>query len=106
MRLLLDESVPRRFARSLPAHVVRTVVDLGWCGINNGELLSRAASEFDALITVDKNLEHQQNLNTLPIAVVVLYSQSNELPYLLPLIPKLEEVLASLLPRKLVRIEA
>jgi uncharacterized protein DUF5615 len=106
MRLLLDESVPRRFGRSLATHVVRTVVELGWSGIKNGELLGRAANEFDALVTVDKNLEYQQNLESLPIAVIVLYAQSNELPYLLPLIPKLEEVLANLRPRMFVRIGA
>lgn len=106
MRLLLDESVPRRFARSLATHVVRTTVEMGWSGIKNGELLARAANEFDALVTVDKNLEYQQNLEALPIAVVVLYARSNELPYLLPLIPRLEEVLANLPPRTLVRIGA
>ena len=79
---------------------------MGWSGIKNGELLVRAANEFDALVTVDKNLEYQQNLKALPIAVVVLYARSNELPYLLPLIPKLEEVLANLPLRTLVRIEA
>lgn len=104
MRLLLDESVPRRFGRSLASHVVRTVVEMGWSGIKNGELLARAANEFDALVTVDRNLEYQQNLETLPIAVIILFAQSNELPYLLPLVSRLEEVLASLSPRTLIRI--
>ncbi len=102
MRLLLDESVPHRLRRSLPGHAVRTVVEMGWGGIRNGELLARAANEFDALISVDKN----QNLDTLPITVIVLDAKSNELPYLLPLIPKLEEALANLLPRTFVRVGA
>ena len=78
---------------------------MGWEGIKNGELLARAAVEFDALVTVDKNLQYQQNINALPIAVIVLYARSNELSYLMPLIPKLEEALADLLPRMLVRID-
>ena len=106
MRLLLDESVPHRLKRSLPGHAVRTVVEMGWGGVRNGELLARAANEFDALVTVDKNLQYQQNLDALPIAVIVLDAKSNELPYLLPLIPKLEEALANLLPRTFVRIGA
>ena len=106
MRLLLDESVPRRLRRSLPSHAVRSVVEMGWGGIRNGELLARAANEFDALVTVDKNLQYQQNLDNLPIAVIVLDAKSNELPYLLPLIPKLEEALATLVPRAIVRIGA
>ncbi len=106
MRLLLDESVPRRLKRSLPRHAVRNVVEMGWGGISNGELLARAANGFDALVTVDKNLQYQQNLDKLPITVIVLDAKSNELPYLLPLIPKLEEALATLVPRAFVRIGA
>ena len=33
MRLLLDESVPRRLRRALPNHEVKTVVEMGWGGI-------------------------------------------------------------------------
>ena len=54
MRLLLDESVPRRVWRFLPSHTVRTVVEMVWGGIKNGELLRLAASDFDAFITVEK----------------------------------------------------
>lgn len=43
MRVLLDESVPRRLRRLLDAHDVRTVPDQGWESLKNGELLSRAA---------------------------------------------------------------
>ena len=104
MRLLLDESVPRRLRQSLSGHRVRTVVEMGWGGIRNGEVLNLAASDFDAFITVDRNLQHQQNLADLPIAVVILHAQSNELQVLLPLVPKLEEVLVSLMPRSLVHV--
>ena len=106
MRLLLDESIPKRLRRFLPNHAIRTVIEMGWGGVRNAELLVRAAKEFDALISVDKNLQYQQNLGALPITIIVLDARSNELPYLLPLIPKLEEALASLLPRTFVRIAA
>lgn len=99
MRLLLDESVPRRFRLSLPNHEVRTVVEMGWSGVKNGKLLALAANEFDAFLTVDKNLPYQQNLITLPIAVIVLDAVSNELPALLLLVPALEQALLSLKPR-------
>ena len=104
MRLLLDESVPRRFRLSLPNHEVRTVVDMGWAGVKNGKPLALAANEFDAFLTVDKNLPYQQNLITLPIAVVVLDAVSNELPALLPLVPALERELSSLKPRTYLRV--
>ena len=98
MRLLLDESMPHRFRRSLTGHAVKTVVEMGWGGIQNGELLALAAAQFDAFLTVDKNLPYQQNLATLPIAVVVLDAVSNELSALIPLVPTLEEALARLQP--------
>ena len=99
MRLLLDESIPVKFRRSLPNHDVRTVVEMGWSGVKNGKLLALAADGFDAFVTVDKNLPYQQNLPTLPVAVVVLDAVSNELPTLLLLLPALEQILLSLKPR-------
>ena len=56
MRLLLDESVPAKLRRALPNHAVRTAVEMGWSGVKNGKLLALASAEFDAFITVDKNL--------------------------------------------------
>jgi len=66
--------------------------------------LTLAAAEFEAFITVDRNLPFQQNLSTLSIAVVILIAHSNELQALLPLVPRLEEALATLQPRSLVQI--
>ena len=80
MRLLLDESVPSRLRRSLTDHSVRTVVEAGWSGVKNGKLLALAATEFDAFITVDKNLPFQQNLEKLPIALVVIDAVVRLLP--------------------------
>ena len=102
MRLLLDESVPARLYRALPAHQVSHAVREGWSGVKNGKLLALAAISFDALITVDKNLPFQQNLASLPIAVIVLDSYSNELSALLRLMPALERTLATLVPRSCV----
>jgi predicted nuclease of predicted toxin-antitoxin system len=96
MRLLLDECVPARLGRALPLHQVSTAVQEGWSGIKNGKLLALTAASFDAFITVDKNLPYQQNTSNLPVAVLVLDAASNELPYLLPLVPALEEALANL----------
>ncbi len=79
---------------------------MGWSGVQNGKLLALAAHDFDALITVDKNLPYQQNLTSLPVAVIVLDAVSNELPALLPLVPALERALSSLKPRAYIRVES
>jgi hypothetical protein len=104
MRLLLDESVPRKLRFALAKHEVRTVVEMSWSGRKNGELLSLASADFDAFITVDKNLPYQQSESTLPIAVVVLDARSNDLSALLPLVPARERTLAALAPRTFVRV--
>jgi len=95
MRVLLDECVPARLRKALPSHQVSTVPEEGWSGVKNGKLLALAAARFDAFVTVDKNLPYQQNTSSLPVSIFVLDARSNELPYLLPLVPKLEIALAS-----------
>lgn len=104
MRILLDESLPRRLSRTLAEHTVSTVVEEGWSGVQNGKLLALAAGQFDVFVTADQNLQYQQNLAALPLAVVVLVAHDNRLPTLLALIPELLECLATLSPNSLVRV--
>ncbi len=106
MRLLLDESVPAKLKRHLRNHDVRTAVEMGWSGIKNGALLALAGKDFDAFVTVDKNMPFQQNIATLPVALIVLDSFSNELQQLLPLLPRLERELAALKPKTYVLVQA
>src|SRR5215469_6161132 len=63
MRLRIDECLPRALKRPLQEHTCRTVQEMGWSGKKNGELLSLAETEFDALLTMDQGFEHQQNLS-------------------------------------------
>ena len=62
--------------QALEGHEVRTVVDMKWDGITNGKLLALAASQFDAFVTVDKNISRQQNISKLLLPVVVIHSAS------------------------------
>lgn len=87
MRLLLDESVPAKLRRHLAGYDVRTAGEMGRGGVKNGKLLALAGQEFDAFVTVDKNMQFQQNLATLPIAVLVLDALSNELHVLVECCP-------------------
>ncbi len=72
MKLLLDESLPRRLRNEFSQHEVTTVPERGWAGKTNGELLKLAAGSFDVFITADQGLEYQQNLTNVGIAVIVL----------------------------------
>jgi predicted nuclease of predicted toxin-antitoxin system len=101
MRILLDESLPHDLARLILDHQVSTVRHQGWASVKNGKLLALAATKFDVFITADQNLEFQQNLALLPIAVVVLVARKNRVQDLEPLLPQLAEVLNHLVPRTL-----
>jgi predicted nuclease of predicted toxin-antitoxin system len=105
MRILLDESLPRRLALEISGHEVQTVQKQGWAGLKNGELLRRASGSFDVLVTGDRNLEFQQNLTKVSIAVVVLIAKSNRIESLRPLVPRLLTILASIQPGQLVRVQ-
>jgi predicted nuclease of predicted toxin-antitoxin system len=96
MRVLLDECVPKRLRRELLEHDVVTVVEMGWSGITNGKLLALAATEFDCFLTVDANIEKQQNLSSLPIAVLLVRAASNDLNTLQTLAPQIRQALAEL----------
>ena len=65
MRILLDECLDWRLCRALPAHHCVSVRAMGWSGLTNGELLKKAAEDFDVFLTADSNLSFQQNLTTL-----------------------------------------
>lgn len=78
MKLLLDENLPKRLKKDFTEHEIYTVTDKNWNGKKNGELLALMLNEnFDALLTFDKNLEHQQNFEKYPIAVFVLIAENN-----------------------------
>jgi predicted nuclease of predicted toxin-antitoxin system len=93
VKILLDECLDRRLARDLAEHAVKTVPQMGWATIKNGELLTLAEKEFDVFVTVDRNLSFQQHLPRYNIAVVVLRARSNRLQDLRPLVSKLLAVL-------------
>ena len=98
MRVILDECLPRKFALELVGHNVTTVPKEGWAGILNGCLLALIDGNFDAFITVDKNLLAQQKKDTLSFGVVVLRTPSNRLKDLRPLIPAVLSALTTLKP--------
>lgn len=104
MRILLDESVPSHLGEVLTNHHVVSVQRRGWAGVKNGKLLALAADEFDVLITADRGMEYQQNLASLPIAIIVVLANSNRLPDMAPLVPNILKALDKLQPRTLVRV--
>lgn len=93
MKILLDECVDRRLAKEIVGHEVMTVPQMGWAGIKNGDLLTLAQDQFDAFVTVDRNLFFQQSLPQYTLALIILQAPTNRLRDLQPLVPKLLSVL-------------
>jgi hypothetical protein len=73
MLILFDHGTPRGIARALQGHTVKEARAQGWDTLSNGDLLKAAEDAgFDVLLTTDKNLRHQQNLQGRKLAIVVL----------------------------------
>jgi len=106
MRMLLDESVPGRLGPLLIGHAVTTVQRRGWSSIKNGKLLALAAAEFDVVLTADKGMEYQQNLATLPVAVVIVLARTNRMQDMAPAVPRILTALGELVPGTLLKLAA
>ena len=106
MHILIDECLPKKLKQALQGHAVFTVQEKGWSGIENGDLLRIAEKEFDVWLTADRGIEYQQNLNRFDIAVVVLIAYRNRLDALMPLIPRLQEVLQVIQPHQIICINS
>ena len=89
---------PEAYARSFPVNEVKTVAEAGWAGAKNGTLLQLAATQFDVLLTVDRNLEYQQSFLGLTIAVIVVDVPSNDIAVLRPLMPAVLKALPNSKP--------
>jgi hypothetical protein len=106
MRVLLDENVPVDLASLLGDPDVETVSGLGWAGVKNGELLRRMRGRFDALVAMDRNLPHQQNLGVQPFGVVLVEAPSNRMVRLRPLVSEILAALDGVRPGELRRVGA
>ena len=107
MRVLIDESVPRQLASELRGHDVLTVVQAGWTGIQNGELLRRAAAAgFEVLVTIDRNLEHQQNISRAGLGVLVILARDNRVETVLQLAESIRSALNQVKPGTVVHVGA
>jgi hypothetical protein len=85
---------------------VSTVPREGWAGLANGELLLEANGRFDILVTGDRNLEYQQDLSVMDLAVVVLMAPNNRVETITAMAPKLLEALQTAKPGRATRVTA
>lgn len=107
MRVLLDEHVDRRLKQSFdPEHEVVTVREHGWSGKTNGDLLRAASAEFDVMVTLDTNLQHQQDLRAYDLAVLLITARSNKRSAIEPAMAEVNRLLPSVKPGLLYTVAA
>ncbi len=88
MKILLDECVTKRLKKYLDEFEVFTVTELELSGIKNGRLMAYCVeNKFDILLTIDKNLMHQQNLDKYPVTIVVLNCFTSKIEELITFLP-------------------
>ncbi|MCB0079057.1 MAG: DUF5615 family PIN-like protein [Anaerolineales bacterium] len=92
IKVLLDENLPRKLKWAIEGEVL-TVPERGWSGVQNGELLSLAANEFDLLITMDRGMIYQRRIEGIDLCLMLLSAPSNSLVDLLPLTSAINEAL-------------
>ena len=97
MKILFDENLPRPLKQFFPRDEVQTVQELGWAGIQNGELVNKADLIFDVLVLADKNLRYQQDLANRHIALVEL--PTNRWPLLKVMAPRIVDAVHSAKPQ-------
>ena len=76
MRILFDQGTPAPLRDELRGHSVSTAYEMGWADLANGELLRAAEATFEAFITTDQSIRHQQNLSGRRLAILVLMTTS------------------------------
>ena len=103
MKVLLDENLPIKLKYRLQDICeVYTVRDKGWNALENGNLIAAMEEDrFDYLITSDKNLQYQQNLEKYSVGFIVLNVPNNNYETILQLVDEIKLVLASMMKMKL-----
>ena len=97
-RVLLDESLPRQLAPLLVGHAAQTVPQAGWAGLSNGELLRRAETRFDVLVTGDRNIQYQQNLASLKVGLVLVAAPNNRVETICALARRIPDAINTVRP--------
>ena len=88
MKILLDECVTKKIKALLVGYTVFTIGQMEWKGLKNGMLIKKAEQKnFDILLTIDKNICHQQNIEKYNISIVILNTNNSNIETLQEYIP-------------------
>ena len=76
-----------------------------WAGrVPPTAILKRAGEMCDAFVSMDGNIEYQQDLGSLSFGVIVIAARSNRMGDLLPVIPEVLKALVAVRPGEIRRV--
>lgn len=96
--------MPRKLRRDLPEFFIRTAQEEGWSALKNGQLLKRAAGAFDVLVTIDQNMQYQQNVSDLTIGIVAIEVPDTRLACLHALIADIRDAIRRAKPGEVITV--
>jgi len=103
-KVLFDENMPRKLRHDLPEFSVRTAQEQGWSSFKNGQLLARAAREFEVLVTIDQRMRYQQNLQDLPLGIVVIDTRDTRFESIRAHVEELREAITVVRPGEVILV--
>ncbi len=84
--------MPYRSRRLFPGNEVFHAKDRGWQKLSNRLLLAGAAeADFALMITVDKKIKYEQNLDQLPLTVIEIDTPDSRLPAIEAILQQLNQ---------------
>jgi hypothetical protein len=105
MKVLIDECIDERLRYEFPDHDCQTARYAKRAGLKNGKLLSAAESAgFDVIITVDREIPYQQNMEAYRIGVLIPCAATNRLRDLRKLIPAAHAILDVIRPGEVLKV--
>ena len=106
MRILIDECVDPRVKLLFGEDEAATVHERAWDALEDGPLLKLAQDHYDVFLTIDGNLEHQQNLSKLDLGIVVARVPKNQMSYYRAIEEELRRAVETVRPGQVVHVGA
>jgi predicted nuclease of predicted toxin-antitoxin system len=78
MKIIIDECLPKRLTRFFSDKDVKTVPQIGLAGCKDSELLKELDKlNIDVFITIDGNIEYQQQFANRTFGTIIIRAVSN-----------------------------
>lgn len=105
MKIIIDECLPKRLRTLLTHDQVWTVPQVGLSGYQDGELLAALETKgIDVFITIDGNIEYQQQFSGRKFGTIIIRAVSNRFQDLQPLAGNLEQAIGEIAAGVVIRI--